>query len=180
MQSGSEQYTIRICDHLLESLNIAGIDPSSSLVFFAEQVESMINVDPNFKPDGRFLNKRRTKSSFPCWIMRGYYPEVPIFFKITLIYKKDCFHYCDTPYYAKITMPMRRLFKFTRIDSKTLRPYLVETKADQMLLGASAPLKQYEFAPKIDNPRCMSPKDIPIHSLKKTKCHSIKSRSKKL
>lgn len=183
MESGKKKndYNFRVSHQILSTLAIEGISSTQAYLFFAEQIESMQNVDPNFGPK-RYVNKRRQTIPLPCWIMRGYYPGTNAFFKITMIHKENGFDYSDAPYYAKITMPVTKTaHKFEWIRGAQMKPFLLEHKADQMLLGADEPLKQYEHAPELKKPRCMSPKGVPVFKLEKKgkKCVSSKSRSKK-
>src|ERR1700686_1970990 len=90
-----QQYEMKVMSELLAQAHILGLDVEEFVGFFASQVQAMLASPPNY-------NKLGVKAK--VWILRGFYPETSIFFKLILVTKEQ------NGYYAKVT-PLRILFR---------------------------------------------------------------------
>ena len=165
-----QQYTIKVMSELLTQAHIAGIDLEEFVGFFATQVQAMLASSPNYN---KFGEKARV------WVMRGFYPESAVFFKLVLI---DCnasakgdSRFGNTGYYAKASG--MRVMGYSRkgnsyedfvcLDGAKLNDDLTD-RMENSILGANHELKPL-LEKKVRMPRCMSPRGLQIFRFKKPK-----------
>jgi hypothetical protein len=124
----------------------------------------MLSCPPNFNMFGQRAR---------VWIMRGFYPNSTLFFKIVLMENSENRRYSDGGYYAKVS-PLRTHFigkghskydDHTIFDGRELNEYLTN-KMENALLGAKHELKPV-MTRKFRMPRCQSPKGMKIFKLKR-------------
>jgi len=171
-----QQYHLKIMSELLTQAHIAGIDLEEFVGFFASQIQAMLASPPNYN---KFGQKARV------WIMRGFYPETPVFFKLVLIdtnatVKNDSRFGTGPGYFAKVS-PMRVMYygrkgnaydDHVTLDGAKLNDDLTN-RMENSIFGAGHELKPI-LEKKVRMPRCMSPKGLRIFKYKKPK----KSRKK--
>jgi hypothetical protein len=152
------KYTLKVTSELLLQASLAGIDLDEFVGFFATQVQNMFCHPPNF---------RMFKTTARVWIMRGFYPESSLFFKIVLIGESN-------PAYAKVTaLRMNNYRKRAQsesaviFNSEELNENATE-KMENILLDT-----KYQIRPLLPNgvkmPKCMSPRGMPLFKYKKPK-----------
>ena len=165
-----QPFVLKVMSELLTQAHIAGIDLEEFIEFFATQIQTMLSHSPNYNYMGE---KKRV------WIMRGFYPDTPIFFKLTLILSTND----KENYYAKVS-PLRVNFygkggtaydSWVKFDGKTLNEDITD-KMENVFFGAEHDLKPI-LRDKVRMPRCMSPKGMKIFRYKKPR--KVAKRAKK-
>lgn len=157
-----QQYRLKIMSELLVQAHIAGVELEEFVGFFASQIQAMLACPPNLN---MFGNKARV------WVMRGFYNNTQVFFKLVLMHKED------GSYYAKAS-PLRIFFRGPKggttryddhvtFDSGKLDNDLTN-RMENTFLGADHKLTPI-LARKLKMPRCMSPKGVKIFRYKKPK-----------
>ncbi len=160
---------------LLVQAFILKLDIEEFIGFFATQIQLMLASPPNYN---MFGVKARV------WIMRGFVPDTPIFFKIALTGGGPDSKHGATGYYAKVS-PMRIYFHGkhgTKYDDNMVfeSGQLNEDITNRMensLFGANHKLESM-LKKKLKMPRCMSPKGIKLFKYKapRKKKNATKSR----
>lgn len=179
VSSGSpNQYRLKVSPTLLSQLMIMGVDGNELVEFIHSQIQTLISCPPNF----RVAYSKSIDPTLRIWILRGYYPETPIFFKLSLVKATDGGPYS---YYAKashLMVNMRRKwgeknstqygefhFNSSDIDKK-----IVESMENSLLGADHEPKKHMTGGPRA--PKCMSPKGMKLFRYKKPsnrrKCES--------
>jgi hypothetical protein len=156
--SGTETaatYLLSVCATLLTMGVVQGIKPDDMVEFFASQVQTMLTAPPNYKLYGK---------TAPVWIMRGFYPKTPIFFKLTV-----CRNERGT--YVKASIPMVKGGKkrtgypsLIKFDGAQLNE-TITNKMENSFFGASHEVKP--LVSWLRMPRCMSPRGVKIFSYEK-------------
>lgn len=148
------------------SLKNAGIESDEAILFFGKQVEVMQSCKPNYGPHTD-NPKKRLKYSSPYWIMRGFYPDTPMMFKIVMI---DTSNGKKESFYAKCTIPTIQTYRqfgaTVSISQETIKE-IMTNKANQILVDDDD--YQPHVVIKQRTPKCMSPKGSPIFNLSKKK-----------
>lgn len=149
---------------------MSNIEQCDALNFFATQIEAMLAVEPNMG-----AGKKRSKygrNAISAWVMRGYYPNTPVFFKITIIKTKD-YEGLGWPrasdYYAKITIPpiSQTSGRYFMVDGREFAKYRLQSALEGEVFGTTecmSPYLQYTIK--------MSPKGVALNRLKKRKVRS--------
>jgi hypothetical protein len=70
-----QRYNFKIINELLVQAKALNIDLEGFIGFLGAQVQAMLGCPPNYS---KFGKKER------AWIMRGFYPGTPLFFKLTI------------------------------------------------------------------------------------------------
>ena len=162
-----QQYKMKVMSELITQAHIAGVNIEEFVGFFAAQVQAMLASPPNYNKYGK---KARV------WIMRGFYPDTPIFFKISLIESNsDYVHLSDSMgYYAKVTpLRVQSCWKgrsaedYVLLDGRKLNEDITN-RMENSLLGADHRLQPI-LEKKVKMPRCMSPRGLQIFNYKKPK-----------
>lgn len=140
---------------------IQELKPSDMVEFFGTQVQAMLMAPANYKLYGK---------SAPVWIMRGFYPNSTIFFKLTVSRN-------ERGIWAKASIPMvkggRKRTGYPSLihfDGVKLNEMITQ-RMENSLLGADHEIKPID-TPVLRMPRCMSPKGIKIFSYEKSKKNS--------
>lgn len=153
-------YNLKIEHQLVAMLLGAGLTQAQIHLFFGEQVEAMLQVPHNIK-----IYKK------PIWVMRGFFPDTPIFFKLSLLKNTTDQDYYDGQYYAKATIPPYRTGKrrpaHIVLSSHYLRPALLTQSMESEILGGTCGIEPPPNQPTVKIFQCMSPKGVKLHTLKK-------------
>lgn len=180
-------YNIKVDDSLLYFLKeYHNIDVSEAMLFFDDRVKDMGECEPNiteksrrselkFNPlDGRTVQKkwggRKYGEQDRCtkfYVLRGFYPNTNIPFKITAVYSNN-----DTPYHksanpnepirpihVKVIMGMKPHWSF--ISSGDVNKYR-EHACEAMLLEQE-PMEEQKIKYKYRNFKCMRPKGMELY-----------------
>ena len=154
-------FDCNIDNKLLYLLRAGGVEPDDAAIFFGSQIIAMQNCEPNYtSKQNNSKVKLEFKGSF--WVMRGFYPNLPVMFKIIMVDTTSN----NTSFYAKvelITPKIQRghLYK-TRFDNSMFHK-LSDDKANQILVSDTAePIIKLTQR----HPKCMSPKGCPIFNIK--------------
>jgi hypothetical protein len=147
---------MKVMSELLTQAHVIGIDIEELIAFFATQIQAMLSAPPNYNMWGQ---KERV------WIMRGFYPDTSLFFKIVLLPTNS---ESRPPYYAKVSplrVTGRRGESFTTFRSSDLNENITN-KMENTFFSAN-----HEIKPLLNNklkmPRCMSPKGVHVFRYKK-------------
>jgi len=158
-----QQYKLKVMSELLVQAHILGIDLEEFVGFFAAQIQAMLSCPPNYNFFGQ---KERV------WIMRGFYPETQIFFKIILMGNKSE-SITMSGYYAKVS-PMRVTFTSKSggkyddhviFEGRKLNEDITN-RMENAFFGADHKLDPI-IQKKVRMPRCMSPRGMKIFRYKK-------------
>ncbi|CAM6003942.1 unnamed protein product [Sphagnum balticum] len=136
-----QPYKMKVMSELLTQAHIAGIDLEEFVGFFATQIQAMLASPPNYN---KFGQKARV------WIMRGFYPNTHVFFKIILMENNAQTSSYAAPggYYAKVS-PMRVMYSnrkgytnedFVTLDGSKLNEDLTN-RMENSIFGAKHDLK---------------------------------------
>lgn len=80
------KYDLRIQESLLFSIKFSSKHPNHRILsFFDEKVCEMIAAEPNIKSYKHKKFEKLKKVENPVWIVRGYYPGTPVFFKLVVV-----------------------------------------------------------------------------------------------
>lgn len=154
-----KSYTMKVCPTLLSLAFVQGVKPDDMVEFFAIQVQAMLAVPPNYNFYGQ---------TAPVWIMRGFFPETSVLFKLIVIRSGN-----DTIVKASIPIPKigkgRFVNKMVYVKSVDINR-AITNKMENALLGGEHEIKSL-FAVGCRMPRCMSPRGVKIFSYKKPKHH---------
>ncbi len=156
------QYRLKVSPTLIAQLAIEGVDPSSLVEFAHAQIQVMMECKPNC----------RIYAPKKIWVLRGYYPNTSVFFKLTLV-KAEVENLNGTDsryqYFARIkhlVVGSKRSWHANNfinygeivLDSERVRNYVTQG-IENSILGA-----EHKQEPLIDvgnlKPRCMSPKGM--------------------
>jgi hypothetical protein len=160
----TKKFEMTVEDQLLLKLQCAGIKPDDAVCFFGQQLTEMMECPPNLT----------SKQSTPLmeikgdyWVMRGFFPNTPVMFKIVGVYNTRSFIGHDKSlFYGKITQPVvkaRHKRKVARLFSYETWMKCVDNKVNHILLNDDKPKEQIEH---YRMPRCSSPKGMKIFNLK--------------
>ena len=157
-----QQYRMKVMSELLVQAHILGLDVEEFVGFFATTVQTMLSCPPNYN---KFGEKARV------WILRGFYADTPIFFKITILTNDSS----KEPYYVKVS-PLRVGFRaksgatydaHVTFNSSDINENITD-RMENAFLGADHKLNPI-LRDKLKMPRCMSPKGMPVLNYKKPK-----------
>lgn len=145
-----QPYTLKVTNALLQMGLVHGVQPESMVEFLAAQVQNMLACPPNckqFGPESR------------VWILRGFYPGTPLFFKLTVSSKVR-----HGRYFAKAQIPIvknhfRRELVST-FDGRLLNEHMTNAM-ENAVFGAKHKITPL-FEGKMRRPKCMSPKGMPL------------------
>ena len=157
-------YQMNVCNKLLTSLKLSGIDPNTAVVFFGTQVRCMMGLKPNYGPQRKVPGLLGFK--FPTWLLKGYYPGTTTLFRISLIY--DVNHtVSETNYYAKVIMPpivlnSKLVAKSQRYSSDTIDKYVAGAAEHEIFGTEKPPIIEIN---KLNAPKCISPRGMPVFKL---------------
>jgi hypothetical protein len=158
-------FNIKICHKLLYSLRAAGIQPDTAAAFLGQQVVSMQTAPPNytFKNNKKHLHMKFENS---YWIMRGFYPNTPIMFKIVMVDTSQS-HGARDDFYAKVELInptlQRKHAHSTYLNNKQFMD-IMNDQANNILVGDTVPDPKIILTQR--HPKCMSPKGIVVFNLK--------------
>jgi hypothetical protein len=170
-----DKFLMRVCNRLLIKLRMAGIEPSEASVFFGTQAEAMLDCQPNYGPNStKTTTAPHHQLKKSVWLMRGFYPNSPLMFKIS-ISEND--HYDTYQYYVKVTEPAVRIpskrgergLEFTSryessFSSKQLRDQL-QNRLEKEVLGIDLNIEPLVSNKVVFTPKCISPKGMPFFRL---------------
>lgn len=158
-------YSIKVLTEVFTNGLIHGLDPEDMLEFFASQVETMLLCPPNYRMWGK---------SARVWILRGFYPDTPIFFKLVVIDTSiDSPENHGTKYFAKVT-PLRTLYR-TKHGGKYDDHYTwmsegieenMTNRMENTFFHAKHEIKKL-ITKKLTMPRCMAPKGMKLLRFKR-------------
>lgn len=150
------EFTLGVDAKILISLKAAGIVPADAMITFDNLVRQMHSCPPNFGPH---KNTRHTQYKFNTWILRGYYPETSVFFRITLSHVTDHSKYEKDVLVGKVTVPQYTCAQQIHILNSSAAARINNQIVERELLGTDAPVGQYPLD-KISLPKCISPKGM--------------------
>lgn len=163
--SNRQRFNLKVMVELLTEGVILGLKPDDMIEFFSVQVEAMLLCPPNY---------RMYKETARVWILRGYYPNSPLFFKLVLVDSdKDGKSGYQAKYFAKATSlrmnwrsPRGRSYEdHITINAADIAENITN-KMENEFFGAKHQLKEL-FAKKIKMPKCMSPKGMRLYRFDK-------------
>lgn len=182
-----KKYYLSVSKQLFGALHMAEIDPNDVLGFLSEQVVAMQNSPSNFpkgrsrikscalkrtwdpaitKPQHRFTKDDLETQNNNMWIMRGFYPNTNIMFKVSLInlQLED-----QVSWFAKATFVVPKVYKntCTSFSSDQLNAWQLQRTLENSVFGHTtmAPLLTLK---DIKAPRCMAPKGLSLIKQVKT------------
>ena len=167
-----QQYHLKVMGELLTQAHIIGVELEEFVCFFATQVQAMLACPPNLQVgDGR------------VWVMRGFYPGTPVFFKLTVV--STITDDSRMSYHAKAS-PLRVMWHHPKYKSRKYdeHVYLMSEKLNENItlrmentfFGANHKIEPLlEKKPKM--PRCMSPKGLKLFRYEKPKKRKARAKS---
>jgi hypothetical protein len=160
-EADAQPYRLKIMSELLIQATVLGIDLEEFAGFFAAQIQAMLACPPNYNYTGKKLR---------IWLMRGFYPGSPIFFKLSICKLNESMGAWSESYYAKasplLVKPSKSRKAHIFLEGKELNNNIIN-RMENRFFGADHKLEP--MLPKIKMPRCMSPKGIKIFNYEKPK-----------
>lgn len=161
--SKRQTYTLKVLTELFTLAKLNGIKPEDMLEFFSTQIETMLNYPPNVS--------KGSDTAGRIWVLRGFYPNSPIFFKLVLIETTKATNYTSMPFFAKAS-PLRIKSKykgggeaFINFNGNKLNENLTN-RMENVFFDAQHKVDDL-IEEKITMPRCMSPKGMKLFRFKK-------------
>jgi hypothetical protein len=152
---------------------MCGVEPTEAAVFFGDHAIKMLECPANFGPNSN--KSKKTELKRDVWLMRGFYPNTPQMFKISIA-QNDAFSY-GFEYYVKVTEPAVRVpsakskrgLDFTvryesSLTSDQIRDELQE-RLEKEVLGLDIQSNKLISEKVVFTPKCISPKGMPIYRL---------------
>lgn len=166
----NQLFKLKVMTELLTQAHINSVDPEALVTFLGSQVQCMLSCPPNYNKYGK---KERV------WVMRGFYPDTPVFFKLVVVEAGD------SSYYAKASS-LRVATTLTKgggvkedhmmVNSDQINENAVASMENALL---SADNKVHPLVTRqVKVPRCMSPKGMPIYSFRNKKTSKGKKDAK--
>lgn len=121
---------------LTDTLQCSATDVAASLYSYFNKC---IECPPNIK------RNTRGKIGFRCWVLRGFYPNTSIMFKMTIAENE-----CDTGHFIKVSLPAPKHVS----KMKHFTKHKIEQSLDNILLDNVQQEKQPH------TPKCMTPKGM--------------------
>lgn len=176
-ESPKELFRLKLSPTLLSQLDVVGVQADDFIEFVTAQAQAMIGCKSNFR-----LYNTGSQPDKPVWIMRGYYPETPVFFKLTVVKTTQLTGHGGNAYQEDFSYYVRARelrVKGRRKWHETMRMHhgeIVVMSSDIMknithameneLLGAGHEIKPI-LAKGPKKPKCMSPKGCKLFRYKK-------------
>jgi hypothetical protein len=163
---------MKISSALLRALYVNEVEVSDALCFLGESVTKALSCEANL-PAGR-TRQGGKKQLVDCWLVRGYYPDTTVMFKIT-IWRSSSFmssNFTFKPEYsANVTLacPKAKTPHYF-FDSSFIESLAMEKAIDQNLFEVDElSHDKSNFLPKVRKPRCAAPKGMVPLNLKQKK-----------
>lgn len=167
-------FRLKLSPTLLSQLLVADVKPDEFVEFVAAQFQNMIACKPNCR--------LFTTVDKPVWILRGYYPNTSVFFKITVVKAKGFQHHSGHTWTENFTYYVRARELQVKSKRKWQDTLLVNyndivlfsndimksitAAMENSLLGGTNELKPLiKGGPT--KPKCMSPKGMKLFQHKK-------------
>lgn len=168
------QFRLKLSPTLISQLLLMDVKPDAFIEFVAAQVQNIIACKPNCKI--------HTAPSKPVWVLRGYYPNTPVFFKLTVVKTTEHSgmhgnsYMPDFTYYVRArALEVKPRVKWRKtlnvqggeivIMSDDIMKNISEG-LENSLLGASHDSKSLVIGGP-SKPKCMSPKGMKLFRYKK-------------
>ena len=158
----SNTYGLTLDTKLLIQFKANGIKIEDAVLFFASIVRQMMLVKPNYGPH---KNNAYKKYDYNTWIMRGWYPNSGIYFRLTLTEVNNPYSH---KYIAKAIVPTthskikQSFYEGSQLDA------LIDERAENAILGEGVIVHPVDVN-KINLPKCISPKGLPVYGPPKLK-----------
>lgn len=163
----NQLFSLKINSTLLGQLAIHNVSPTELAEFAYSQITNMLSCKPNC-----LIYK---KSNEDIWILRGYYPNTPVFFKLTLVKNLSGENFTYWARLRPLVVNVKRSWSNKNrvnygefvLGSNDINTSIVKTM-ENSLLGSS---HKIEPLIKINSlkPRCMSPKGMKLFNYEKPK-----------
>jgi hypothetical protein len=157
-----QKYQMYIEPSLLTKLKINGVDINESIMFFATQVDLMINCPPNYGKDKNGLRKMNVDVR----LLKGYYPKTKLLFKISVVERYD--YFSDHKYTVKVSELVQRFkrqyyYKYTFNSSQVEKE--ISKRLENNLLGTKHEVSDLISPKDVPRTRCISPKGMKLFKL---------------
>lgn len=174
-----EKFIMMVSNTLLIKLRMCGIDPTEASMFFGNQANLMLDCKANYGPtSAKVTNAQIHQLKKPVWLMRGFFPETPQMFKISISTNEAYDHsyeYFVKVSEPKINPPTRKNHKGHReiavtknnesqFTSNILRDQLQE-RMEKEVLDLDLKLDSLVDKKVVFTPKCISPKGMPLFRL---------------
>lgn len=174
-----EKFIMMVSNTLLIKLRMCGIDPTEASMFFGNQANLMLDCKANYGPTStKVTNAKAHQLKKPVWLMRGFFPETPQMFKIS-ISTNDAYDH-SYEYFVKVSEPKinpptrkkangHREIAVTKnnesqFTSNILRDQLQE-RMEKEVLDLDLKLDSLVDKKVVFTPKCISPKGMPLFRL---------------
>ena len=164
LEGNQRNFRLRVISELLTQGKLLGIEAEALIEFFTVQAQNMMNYKNNFNINGDRI-----------WVMRGFYPGTPLFFKLSVIEHllPDQAHGSDTV--SAKASPLRvhnggrhsKWDKVVTFDANEITDNITN-KMENAFFNANHVVKPI-LRDKITMPRCMAPKGMKLLRYKKAK-----------
>jgi len=98
-ESPKPAFRLKLSPTLLAQLLVVDVKPDEFIEFVATQFHNIVASKPNCR-----LFSQPDK---PVWILRGYYPNTPVFFKLTVVKAQSFQHHAGHQYEEQFTYYVR-------------------------------------------------------------------------
>lgn len=142
---------------ILIQLKAAGVKPSDGMLFFDSLVRQMYTCKPNY---GSHKNNGMRKYTYDTWLLRGYYPETSVFFRLTLSAVPSTFNN-ETHLVGRVVVPKYNAKRSKYHLQAEIGEEISNQVAEKFLLGSNTEITEYPVD-KVSLPKCISPKGMPF------------------
>jgi len=170
----NRDFRLKVSPTLVSQLAVVGVSADELLEFIATQFKNIVSCKPNCRI--------YTSTDKPIWIMRGYYPNTPVFFKLSVVKTQQLTNHAGTQYHedfvyyvrarALEVKSKRKWHDKMRMSHGEIVVYSdeimknMDDRFENEVLGANHEIKTIlPSAPK--KPKCMSPKGCKLFRYKK-------------
>lgn len=177
LESHKQAFRLKLSPTLLSQLALFEVAPDDFVEFVYAQFHNIIASKPNCRVYG----------DKPIWVMRGYYPDTPVFFKLTVVKTGELINHAGQSYQESFFYYVRAREHKTSWRSSYSTKFadnrLWHNKGELMVMSndianmVSAQMEnslldaKHETKPLIPTiikaPKCMSPKGVKLFRYKK-------------
>ena len=164
-------FRLKLSATLLSQLLVVGVKSDEFIEFVAAQFQNIIACKPNCRI--------HTAPDKPVWVLRGYYPNTPVFFKLTVVKavgfqqargKEDFLYFVRaTELKVKAKKRWRETLNISYDEIIIMSNDIMKNISEGMentILGAAHETKNF-IKDEITKPKCMSPKGMKLFRYKK-------------
>ena len=177
-----DPFHVQVDTELMMRLEWEGLSRNDMANFFSSQLEEMVKCPHNvhtfqnnshhamfmMQPGGGLqpLKVPNQRTTVPAWVLRGFYPNTNIFFRMTVVdcEKSSFMQEYPARYYAKVKIPRikpKKVKDHHGFNGKIIRENQ-HREMENVVLGATNEMENVINGEKFKSPKCMAPKGMSL------------------